>query len=224
MSAETAIEYEAVGIITLSRVTTLSARHIVSPVLNVESFATAQTSPAHTSFTSVCFAPKVLTILPRRSLSPVLAFLTVIPCEILPLTILKKLSFPINGSATVLKQIAASGAFSSTFSSTGSPSESIAYSDFGAGQQSFIKSSNISTPTPVKPERAKTGTIEPSAIPMVKPLSLSSLVSALPSKYFSINSSSVPATASANTSLIASKRGASSCKISASTLLTPLYV
>ncbi len=128
---------------------------------------------------------------------------------ILPLTTLKKFSLPTKASLTVLKQTAARGPFSSAVSSTGSPSLSIAYSPFGAGQTSAIKSRSISQATPVKPESAKTGIMEPSAIPRLTPLILSSFVSSSPSKYFSISSSSLEATASAKTALIASNLGTS---------------
>ena len=76
---------------------------------------------------------------------------------------------------------------------------------------------------PVIPERAKTGMIEPSATPSLKPLIFSSDVSSSPSKYFSISSSSVDATASANTALIASKRASSSWVRADSLRLVPSY-
>ena len=141
---------------------------------------------------------------------------------ILPLITLKNDSLPINGSATVLKQTAASGPFESETSSTGSSSD-IAYSDFGAGHTSAMKSTSRSHASPVRPLNAKTGIMEPSAIPMRRPLILSFLVSSSPPKYFSISSSSVPATASLKTSLIASKRAVSSGSTSVKATFVPLY-
>ena len=207
----------------MSSLTIFEEEQRVSPVEKPESLVTAPISPAVSSPTSVCLAPNSFTILPILSSLPVLALNAGVEELNLPLTTLKYESLPINGSATVLKQIAASGPFSSAVSSTGSPSESIAYSLLGPGQTSAIKSRSISHAIPVMPESANTGIIEPSATPSFKPLIFSSVLNSSPSKYFSISSSSVEATASAKTALIASKRGSSSCVSDDSFLLTPSY-
>ena len=110
-------------------------------MLKPESLTAAPISPAGISAASICFAPNMVTILPSLSDSPVEAFTISAPAVNLPLSTLKKESLPMNGSATVLKQIAAREPFASAVSSIGSSSQ-IAYSDDGAGQTSAIKSSS----------------------------------------------------------------------------------
>ena len=96
-----------------SRVIGFFAEQTVSPVLMPASFVTTPMSPAGMQDASSCLLPLRVIILPILSLSSVRELYAGVSGVILPETTLKKDILPTNGSAMVLKQIAASGPFSS---------------------------------------------------------------------------------------------------------------
>ena len=84
-----AIERVALGYSTPSKVTMRVGAHRVSPVLVAESLGTAPMSPAPMYFTSSCFLPVSITVLPTRSVAPVRMFTSWDSVEIFPLITFK---------------------------------------------------------------------------------------------------------------------------------------
>ena len=78
------MERVGLGYSTPSRVTFRAGAHRVSPVLVEVSLGMAPMSPAPMYFTSSCFLPVSITVLPTRSLAPVRMFTSWDSVEILP--------------------------------------------------------------------------------------------------------------------------------------------
>ena len=79
-----AMDRVGVGYSTPSRVTFRRGAHRVSPVLVAASLGMAPMSPAPMYFTSTCFLPTIITVLPTRSGLPVRMLMSWDSVEILP--------------------------------------------------------------------------------------------------------------------------------------------
>ncbi len=200
LAAVSAAECIGVGAGGSAKTTCWRGSDSVSPVRVSSSFDTAPRSPAANSEMFCVWRPCTVDRPDSFSLALRLVFVTGMSLVALPDTTRRRLIRPTYGSLSVLNTKAENGASAahSRVSSSSEPGLTPVQAGraFGAGQLPLKNSSAEPRPLASRPSQHSTGTSSPSATAFFSPLASSAAVSSPASRYFSVRSSSVAATAS----------------------------